>query len=69
MYIFAAAASHPTTADKLREIPTEFWLKMGVGVLIIIGVVLLLRKIAKVNKVMLGVGVLLAVTIIGQDLF
>jgi hypothetical protein len=65
MYFLAAAAASKTTADRLREIPTEFWIKIGIGVLILIGVVIALRKLAKVNKVVLSIVVLLVCSIVG----
>jgi len=54
-----------STADKLRQIPTEFWLRFGAAVLVVIATVVVLRKIAKVNKVVLAVIVGLLTTIIG----
>ena len=68
MHILAAAvtkAANGTTADKLRQIPAEFWLKMLLGVAVLIAVVIVLRKVAKMNKVFLGVGVFLVCTIVG----
>jgi hypothetical protein len=66
MLIFAAAAAAQTSAaDKLRQIPVEFWWRIGVGIAVVLGVVILLRKIAKVNKVFLGVGAFLFATIVG----
>jgi hypothetical protein len=65
MYFLAAAAASKTTADRMREIPTEFWIKMGIGVLILIGVVIALRKLAKMNKVILSIVVLLVCSIVG----
>ena len=60
--LFFAAAS---TVDRLKEIPTEFWYKMGLGILGVIVAVVVLRKIAKVNKVVLGVVVLLTLSFMG----
>jgi hypothetical protein len=68
MHIFAAAATkaaNATAADKLQQIPAEFWIKMGIGVIALIVVVFVLRKVAKMNKVLLGVGVFLVATIVG----
>jgi hypothetical protein len=65
MYFLAAAAASKTTADRMREIPTEFWIKMGIGILILIGVVIALRKLAKMNKVILSIVVLLVCSIVG----
>ncbi len=52
-------------ADRLREVPTEFWVKIGLGVVVIIATVILLRKIAKVNKAFLAVGICLFLSIVG----
>lgn len=43
----------------------EFWWKMALGIALIFAVVIVLRKVAKTNKVLLGVGVFLFATIIG----
>jgi hypothetical protein len=66
MYFLAAAASAaPTTTDKLKEIPLEFWWKLGLGILGIIVLVIVLRKVAKMNKLVLGIGVFLVITFVG----
>lgn len=59
---FLAAA---TTADKLKEIPVDFWWKLGLGVLALIVLVVLLRKVAKMNKVVLTVVVFVILTVVG----
>jgi hypothetical protein len=43
-----------TTLDKLQKIPPAFWLKLGGAVLGVILVVVILRKVLKVNKFVLG---------------
>lgn len=60
----AAPATH-TAAERLGEIPTEFWVKLGIGVFGLIAIVLVLRKVAKINKVVLGVGTVLVVSTVG----
>ncbi|MES2691871.1 MAG: hypothetical protein V4773_00270 [Verrucomicrobiota bacterium] len=67
MNLFLAAATGPTQTamERLRAIPTEFWVKIGIGVVGLILVVLVLRKVAKVNKVVLAVGSALALSILG----
>jgi uncharacterized membrane protein (Fun14 family) len=60
MQFLAAAA-----VDRVKQIPTEFWVKLAIGVGILIGVVIALRKLAKVNKVVLGVVVLLVLSFVG----
>ena len=61
----ASAAANSTAADRLRQIPTEFWMKLGLGVLIIVGTVFLVRKLVQVNKTVITVVTGLAMTIIG----
>lgn len=66
MYLFAAtSAAQSETIDRLRQIPGEFWLKMGLGIAAIVLAVVVLRKLAKVNKVLLGVVVFVTLTMIG----
>ena len=65
MYFLAAAAVTKSTADRMREIPNEFWIKIGIGILILVGVVIALRKLAKMNKVVLSIVVLLVLSIVG----
>jgi hypothetical protein len=67
MTLLAAVASAPpaTTLDKLKQIPTEFWVKVGLGIAIVVVAIIVLRKVAKVNKVVLAVGVFIGITIIG----
>jgi hypothetical protein len=65
MLLFAAAAANPTTQDRLKSIPMEFWWKMGLAVVAIVVAVIVLRKVAKMNKVVLGVIVFIAVTVVG----
>jgi len=62
---FLAAAMTKSTADRLREIPTEFWVKIGIGILILVGVVIVLRKLANVNKIFLTIVVLLVFSFVG----
>ena len=65
MQFLAAAAASKSSAERLREISPEFWVKIGIGILVIVAVVIALRKIAKVNKVVLAIVVLLVLSIVG----
>jgi len=69
MLFFAAAAvaaSEKSTAlDKLKQVPVDFWLKVGLGILALIVVVILLRKLAGANKIIVGVVLFVVVSIIG----
>ena len=62
---FFAAAAGTGVGDRLREIPGDFWAKLGLGILALIVVVVVLRKVAKVNKVVLGVIVVLVFSFVG----
>ena len=68
MTIFAAATTttaQPSIADKLSQIPTDFWWKIAIGIAVILAAVFVVRKVAKTNKVLLGVGAFVFVTIVG----
>jgi hypothetical protein len=43
-----------TTLDKLRAIPPAVWGKLGLGVLAVIVVFILIQKVLKINKFVLG---------------
>jgi uncharacterized membrane protein YkvI len=62
MFPLAAAAS---TVSKMQGIPTGVWLRIGAAVLALVVLVVVLRKVAKMNKIVLAIVVLLVVTIIG----
>ncbi len=65
MFQMFAAVTTSTTAEKLGQIPMEFWLKAGAAVLIVVVTVLVLRRVAKVNKVVLTVVCGLVLSIVG----
>lgn len=43
----------------------EFWIKMGIAVVALVVLVIVLRKVAKMNKVLLSVIVFIVVTVVG----
>jgi hypothetical protein len=53
-----AAATTKSGSGRLQDIPSDVWLKIGIGVAALIAVVVVLRKLAKVNKVVLTIVVL-----------
>lgn len=65
MFDFVAAATASSTSDRLRQIPMEFWWKMAVGIAGLVLLVVVLRKVAKMNKVVLTIGVLLVLSFVG----
>jgi hypothetical protein len=58
-------ATAAEVSNRLHGIPQKFWIQIGVAVLALILVVIALRKIAGMNKVVLGVIVLLIVSFVG----
>lgn len=54
---FAAA---PTTLDKLKTIPPAFWGKVALGVIGVILVFVIIQKVLKVNKFILGGAIFIA---------
>lgn len=61
----AKPAASATALDRLKEIPMDFWMRLGLGVLVVIGIVFFLRKVAKMNKVVLAVVTFIVVTVVG----
>jgi len=59
--VFLAA----TTLDKLKAIPADVWVKLGAVVLGFILVIVLLRKLAGVNKLVLTMVVLFTLSVVG----
>ena len=49
----ASAANVATVLDRLGKVPADFWVGLGLGVAAIVAAVILLRKLAGVNKVVL----------------
>jgi hypothetical protein len=50
-HAFFAAA---TTLDKLKSIPPAFWGKVGLGIAAVIVVFIIIQKVLKINKFVLG---------------
>lgn len=64
MYL-AATTEASTALQRLGQVPTDFWIKMAIGVVAIVAVVIVLRKLAQMNKVILAVVAGLAVSVLG----
>lgn len=61
---FLAAATQ-STAERLKNTPVEVWLKLGAAVAGLILLVFVLRKLARMNRVVLGVVVAVGLTFVG----
>ena len=62
MHLLAVAT---TTAEKLRGIPADFWLKALLAIAAFVVAILVLRKIAQMNKVVLAGVAVVVVTMVG----
>ena len=63
--IVAKPALPVTTLDRLRAIPPEFWLRVAVAIGMVIALVFFLRKVAKMNKLVLTIVTFIVVTVVG----
>ncbi len=54
-----------TTLDKLHKLPTQFWLKLALVIAAFIVGVIILKKIAGMNKAVLGAILFVVITIMG----
>ena len=60
MLLFAA-----TTLEKMQAVPTKVWINLGLAVLIFFAAVIIIRKAAEMNKVLLSVIIFVVVTSVG----
>jgi hypothetical protein len=54
-----------STLDKLKNIPPGVWLKLGAAVLALIVLIIVLRKVAQVNKLVLALVILFVLSAVG----
>lgn len=59
MFVFATSA-----LEKAQTIPPATWLKLGIAIAALVAVVFILRTIAKMNKIVLGIAVCVVVTVL-----
>ena len=59
MTLFASSA-----LDTLKTLPPDTWMKIGIAVAALIIAVVVLRKVAGMNKVIMGVVVFVVVTVV-----
>ena len=64
-HLFFAAT---TTLEKLQKIPPAFWMKVGLGVAGVIVVFIIIQKVLKVNKFVLGGVVFIGMGLIGFNM-
>jgi hypothetical protein len=54
-----------TALEKMQAVPTKVWLNLALGLLIFFAVVIIIRKAAEMNKVLLSVIIFVVVTSVG----
>ncbi|HVU32858.1 MAG TPA: hypothetical protein VHE61_05450 [Opitutaceae bacterium] len=54
-----------TTLDRLQHVAPAAWTRIGIAVLALVAVVIVLRKVAKINKLILAIVVCLAASFVG----
>lgn len=54
-----------TALEKIQRIPMDFWWKLGLAVLAAIVAVIVLRRLAGTNKLILAVVAFIVVTVVG----
>lgn len=59
MTLFAVSA-----IDTLKTLPPDTWMKIGIAVASLIIAVVVLRKLAGVNKIIMGVAIFVVVTVV-----
>lgn len=65
LLLLAVVEKNTSALDKLKQVPPAFWLKVGIAVLAIVLLVIVLRKLAEMNKVVLTVGLLVLFSTLG----
>jgi len=53
-----------TAFEKLKTLPPDVWLKIGIGVAVIVAAVFLFKKIMKMNKIIGGIIVFVVFTVV-----
>lgn len=56
-----------TALEKLQAVPAKLWLNVVVGLLVFIALVIVVRKAAEMNKVVLGVIVFVVLSCVGLN--
>lgn len=54
-----------TTLEKLQAVPVKVWLNIGLAILIFIAAIIIIRKAAEMNKVLLSVIIFVIITSVG----
>lgn len=50
--------------EKMKQIPTGTWVNIAIGIAVVVGSVIVVRRVAKMNKVVMGVVLFVVGTIL-----
>ena len=53
-----------TAVEKLKTLPPDVWLKIGIGVAVFVAAIFLFRKVMKMNKIIGGIIVFVVGTVV-----
>ncbi len=59
------AVAQTTALEKLQRVPPAFWLKLGIGVVGLVVAIIVLRKLAQMNKIVLAIIALVILSAVG----
>jgi hypothetical protein len=54
-----------TTLEKMQAVPTKVWVNVAIGILLFFGIILLIKKAADMNKVVLAAIVFIVLSSVG----
>jgi hypothetical protein len=54
-----------TALEKLHAVPIKFWINLGMAVLILAAAIIIIRKAAQMNKILLSVIIFVVITCVG----
>jgi len=54
-----------TTLEKVQNVPTKVWLTIGLGILLFIVALMVLRAVARMNKILLCILVCVVMSVVG----
>jgi glucan phosphoethanolaminetransferase (alkaline phosphatase superfamily) len=57
-------AAATSAVDSMKQIPPATWFKLGIGLAAFVVAIIILRKIARMNKIVLGVIVFVVVSVV-----
>lgn len=54
-----------TALEKMQDVPAKIWLNLAIGILIFFAAVIVIRKAAEMNKVVLSALIFVVVSVVG----